>query len=252
MAASITEKPFLIDFAGNLLAYKLSGTPLSVSGRKAVTKWKIDIFPQRDYGFLISYGDKSFMFTIKSIAAASNEPYYIAYQTDTAALKAELLLKIASNFEISKDFAVTVSDSLELTFTSLHHGGDIVSLSSSDPQAVLTRMSAVSGIERKMKNGYKLFARLDVIGMDNGSIRQSATPHILLSLDSSNRATLPLALLRSYFTQADIPGLDEPFRAYPLQYAVIKYRLAYSDFFDGKVKVIKHSEYRYAVSGKIS
>jgi hypothetical protein len=36
MPATILEKPYLFDFAGNTLKFRLSGTPIAVTGNKAI------------------------------------------------------------------------------------------------------------------------------------------------------------------------------------------------------------------------
>ncbi|MDL2309460.1 hypothetical protein LJC68_09425 [Bacteroidales bacterium OttesenSCG-928-B11] len=250
MSVTITEKPYLIDFAGNLLTFKMTGTPVSVSGRKAVTQWKINMFPRLDYSFIIAYGEKQFVFTVKSVAASINRPDYIGNYRDLS-LKEELVVKIAGNYEMGKDFQITISDSLEITFAALDFGGENVSLSSSDPQASFSRIRLTEGIARSFKNGYKIFAFLEITRYANGSVQQLKTPPMLLSLDNTNKAVLPLTLLRSYFSQVDIPVIDEAFRAYILQYAIIKYALSYSDYHDGKVQLVKRFGYRYVTAGQL-
>jgi len=251
MPANITEAPFLFDFANNAIRYRLSGTPVSTTGRKAVTRYKINTMPRATYYITLRYGTKKFIFEISTSSIAANEPYQIYAYSTTAQRKDELIKKIAQNYYISKDYAVTVSDTLEITFTARQNGGANVSMQTDDSSANIQHVSQTTGIARTEKTGYKLFAKLEVTRFAPSTTTMQ-TPEILLHVDNSNRASLPLALLRSYFQGVDLPGLTQRLAAYPLKYAMIKCRLVYSDYFDGTVQMIKRSDERYLVNGKVS
>ena len=249
MAVSISEKPYLIDFVHNSLIYKLIGTPILQAGRKAVSKWKIAQMPRLDYSLVLSYGDKVFTFQIKNLAIANNTPHYIGITTN---MSKELIKKIAENYYISKDFEVSISEDLEMIFTSRTLGAPNVTLSTTDPQAILTNVSHVAGIEKIDKKNYKVFARFEITRYVNGTVQQSFTPEILLTPDTDNKVFLYLNILRPYFSQIDIPLIDELFGGTVLQYATLKYRLIFSDYFDDKVQVLKYSDYAFVVAGKLS
>lgn len=250
MAVSITEKPYLIDFAGNTLAYRLSGTPVKQAGRKAVSKWKITKFPRLNYSLILRYGEKLFSFEIKNSGVANNQPHYIGVTNDN--LKGELEKKIRDNYYISRDFEVFISDDLEIVFTSRIWGGYTVFLSTTDPQANLTNLYNTIGIEKIERSNYKVFARFEITRYLNGNVQEITTPEILLNLDHNNKTSLSLTILCSYFSQVDIPLVDESFGAHTLQYATLKYRLAYTDYFEGKIQVVNYSDYGFVVNGKLA
>jgi len=251
MSATIIESPLFLDFTNNAIKFRLSGTPTAVIGNKAVSKYKISTFPRANYNITVKYGTKQFLFYIRNTTTAQNEPYEIYLYSTTAQKKAELIKKIAQNYYIEKDYSVTVSDTLEITFSARQNGGEDVVLQTNDSAANITLLSQTTGIAKTEKAGYKLFAKLEVTRLTAGS-GTVQTPEILLHLDTNNKASLPLTLLRSYFSGVDTPMMSQKFAAYLLKYVMIKYRLVYSDYFDGLVQVLKYSEEKYLLNGKIS
>ena len=251
MSVSINQNPYFFDFAGNALKFYLTGTPTAVTGRKAVTKYKVNTLPRDTYNFVLKYGTKNYTFLCRSSTLAKNEPYEIYLYSATADKKSEFIKKFAQNYYIEKDFAVTVSDTLEITFTARQNGGDNVILQSNDSLANIQLLSQTTGIAMSERAGYKLFAKLEVIRLNSPSTTLK-TPEMWLHVDSAGKAVLPLALLRSYFVGANTPTLSQKFAAYTVKNTMIKYRLVYSDYFDGLVQVLKFSEYFYCVNGKIS
>lgn len=249
MSVSIVEKPFLFDFARNFVRFSLIGTPTAATGRKAVTYYKINTMPRVNHTLLLSYGKKSFTFTVRNIALDTFEIYSYSAQSQ---IKTELETKIAKNYHIARDFDVSVSNTLEIIFTAKDNGGDTVNLQSNDPSANIQLISRTTGIERTEKTGYRIFARLEVTRTLNGVARTSQTPEILLHVDINDRVSLPLTLLRSYFAAVDIPGLNESFTAYSLKYALLKYRLAFTDYFNGFVQILQYSDENYLVNAEIS
>jgi hypothetical protein len=251
MPTTISTAPFLFDFANNSIKFILSGTPVNVNGNKAVSRYKINTFPRADYYITISYGNKKFFFAIRTSNTAKTNPYEIFLYSTTLQKKTELISKIAQNYYIEKDYAVTVSDTLEITFTARQNGGEEVILQTNDSVANIQLISHTTGTARVEKEGYKLFAKLEITRFTAGSAVVK-TPEILLHVDSANKASLPLTLLRSYFQGVDTPAISQKFAAYSLKYAMIKCRLVFSDYFDGLVQMLKYSNEYYLVNGKIS
>jgi hypothetical protein len=251
MSATITENPFLFDFANNSLKFKLSGTPVAVTGKKAVTKYKINIQPRANYYLTVKYGIKKYVFYFRNTTAAQNEPYEIYLYSTTAQKQGELIKKIAQNYYIEKDFAVTVSNTLEITFTARQNGGENVILETNDTAANIQLVSQTAGVAKSEKADYKLFAKLEVTRLSSPNTTLQ-TPEMWLHVDAAGKAALPLALLRSYFPDAEKPGLSQKFAAYAIKNVLIKYRLVYSDYFDGLVQVQKYSDILYLVNGKVS
>jgi len=251
MPATIVEKPFLLDFAHNAVSIKLSGTPLAVNGRKAVTRYQIHTMPRAYYILALHYGTKTYNFSIRTSTTALTNPLEIYAYSNFEQIKRELEIKIAQNYGISRDFEVRVSDTLEITFTARQYGGNNVTLQSNDTSASILLLSQITGLERVEKTGYKIFGKLEVMRIVSGTANIIQTSEILLHTNTSNRALLPLTLLRSYFAAVDIPAYNENFAAYPLKYVLLAYRLAYSDYFDDLVQVIKYSDWQYLVNGKL-
>jgi len=252
MSVSILERPFLFDFANNQPAFKLSGTPTDVIGRKAVTRYKINTMPRINYNLLLTYGTKTFSFVCKTTTSAINSPFEIYLYSTTLQRKSELEAKIAKNYYISRDFEVNITDGLEITFTARQNGGNTVTLQSDDQTSNIQLISSTSGIERVEKTNYKVFAKMEVTQMIDGIVKTVQTPEILLHIDTDSKVFLPTTLLRSYFAGVDVPAVNEKFAVYPLKYALLKYRLIYSDYFDGLVQLLQYSDERYLVNGKIS
>lgn len=251
MPASLGANPFSFDFANNAIRFILTGTPVSVTGRKAISRYKINTFPRANYYITLSYGKKKFVFHICTAATAESNPAEIYLYATTTQLKAELVKKIAQNYYIEKDYAVTVSDTLELTFTARQNGGENVLLQTNDTSANIQLVSQTTGIEKVEKADYKLFAKLEITRLTAG-YPTVQIPEILLHPDNANKAILPLTMLRSCFQGVDTPSMSQKFAAYSLHYAMIKCRLVYSDYFDGTVQVLKYSPEYYLVNGKIS
>ena len=171
MSASIIEKPFFFDFAHNAVNFKLGGTPISVTGRKAVTRYKISVMPRTNYLLILRYGTKIYNFLVKQSSSASTNPNEIYPYTVSGQIKSELEKKIAQNYYISRDFEVTVSDTLEITFSAKQNGGDNVILQSNDSYANIQLLSQITGVERVEKNGYKpIFENTDERGIGTHSI----------------------------------------------------------------------------------
>jgi hypothetical protein len=252
MPADLVEKPFLLDFAHNAANFTLSGTPTSVIGRKAITRYKINRLPRTSYFLTLRYGTKTYNFLMKSTSTVLTNSLEIHYHTLSGLIKSELEKKIAQNYYISRDFDVQVSNSLEITFTAKQYGGNTVTLQTNDTNANIQLLNQTTGIEREERSGYRIFAKLEIIRTLYGGLQTTETPEILLYLNTSNRAVLPLTLLRSYFSGADIPAPNEKFAVYPLKYLLLKYRLMYSDYFDDFMQVMKCSEWYYLVNGKLS
>ena len=252
MSASIVEQPFIFDFVNNNLIFKLTGTPISVTGRKAVTRYKINAMPQANHYLMISYGTKAFEFIVKTTTSALQAPFEIFRYSSLSELKTELETKIAKNYYIARDFNVTVSDTLEITFTAKQNGGNTVTLQSTDSSANIQLLSTTTGVEMVEKAGYRIFAKLEVTRIVGGVTKTEQTPEILLHVDSDNRVSLPLSLLCSYLTAVDIPAPNESFAARSLKYALLKYRLVYSDYFNDTIQVLQYSDERYLVNGEMS
>lgn len=251
MSAAITSAPFLFDFANNALKFLLTGTPVSVIGSKAVSRYKITTFPRANYTVTVIYGSEKFVFNVSTSTIAQTNPYEIYLYSNILQKQTELINKIAQNYYIEKDYAVTVSDTLEIIFTARQNGGEKVTLQTNDTAANIQLISHTTGTARVEKTGYKLFAKMEIKQFTAGSA-VSYTPEILLHVNAANKASLPLTMLRSYFQGVDTPTMIQKFAAYALKHAIIKCRLIYSDYFNGLVQMQKYSSEYYLVNGKIS
>lgn len=251
MPASISGSPFVFDFANNSIKFTLLGTPVAIAGQKAVSRYKIITMPRANYHLSIAYGTKKYFFYFRNTAIAQTNPYEIYLYSAAQDKKNELIKKIAQNYYIEKDYVVTVSDTLEIVFTARQNGGEKVTLNTSDDAANIQLVSQTTGIAKTEKEGYKLFAKLEVTRFAINSTKLY-TPEILLHIDTNNRASLPLSMLRSYFQSVDAPGLSQKFAAYSLKNAMFRCRLIFSDYFDGVVQMLKYSADYYFVNGKIS
>ncbi|MCL2436103.1 MAG: hypothetical protein FWD09_08235 [Lentimicrobiaceae bacterium] len=252
MPANIVEAPFTFDFANNALSFRLSGTPVAVTGRKAESRYKINTMPRANYYLELTFGTKRLVFYFRNTTSAINEPYAIYLYSSAADRQNELLKKIGQNYYVAKYYSVTVLNTLEIRFTSRQNGGENVTLQTNDSAANIQFLSQTTGIEKVDKVGYKLFAKLEVTHCAAGITKTVHTPEILLHVSANNRASLPLALLRSYFQEVDTPSLSQKLAVYKLKYAMIKCCLVYSDYFEDTVQMIKFSNEYHLVNGKLS
>lgn len=248
MAVTIQEKPFTFDFAGNRTRFLLRGTPVSTNGRRSVSRFVINTLPSEHLA--VRFGNDSFEFAITTPAQARNTPNAIANYSNTASLRTELISKIAENYYISRLYDVVVDEDLALTFTSKDYGGDIVSIDdygSGDIDVV----SQIAGIARVEKPNYQVFARFEITRHHEGGVQTIESPEMLLHPGSDNIAELPVEILRSYFSAADVPSPTETYAAHILQYATLKYRLTFSDVYGDNpaVGVLKHSAEMFLSAG---
>jgi len=251
MPANIVEAPFFFDFANNATHFRLSGTPVAVTGRKAESRYKINTMPRASYYLELKFGTKTLTFCFRNTTSAINNPYEIYLYSAAADRQNELLKKIGQNYYVAKDYSVTVSNTFEIRFISRLNGGENVTLQTNDSAANIQLLSQITGIARTEKTGYKLFAKMEVT-LFAPSTTTVQTPEILLHVGADNRASLPLALLRSYFQGVDTPTLSQKLAVYTLKYAMIKCCLVYSDYFDETMQMIKFSNDCYLVNGKLS
>ncbi|MBR3577345.1 MAG: hypothetical protein IKN98_01040 [Bacteroidales bacterium] len=250
MPVTIREQPHPFDFAGNPTRYLLKGTPIVTAGQKSKSSWRVNALPSAV--LTLSYGETVFNFQITSISQARYYPDRIAAYTDPAQLQEELTSKIAENYTISRHYEVTVEDDLTVNFLSKEYGADVVYLDgngSGDIEMLVLNY----GIARTERPNYGVFAKFEITRYSSGSVQEVETPEILLHLNDSNMAVLPLEILRSYFTAADVPSLTETYDVYPLLYATIKCRLTYSDIYGivPQVNVLKHSQEFLLSAGKL-
>lgn len=250
MPVTIREQPHPFDFAGNPTRYLLKGTPLVTAGRKSKSSWRVNELPSTL--LTLSYGETVFNFQITSASQARYYPDRIAAYTDTAQLQEELTSKIAENYTISRHYEVTVEDDLTFTFVSKEYGADVVHLDGNG-SGDIEMLVLNDGIARTERPNYGVFAKFEITRYSSGSVQEVETPEILLHLNASNMAVLPLEILRSYFTAADVPSLTEAYNVYPLLYATIKCRLTYSDIYGNipQVGVLKHSQEFLLSAGKL-
>lgn len=250
MPVTIREQPHPFDFAGNPTRYLLKGTPLVTAGRKSKSSWRVNELPSTL--LTLSYGETVFNFQITSASQARYYPDRIAAYTDTAQLQEELTSKIAENYTISRHYEVTVEDDLTITFVSKEYGADVVHLDGNG-SGDIEMLVLNDGIARTERPNYGVFAKFEITRYSSGSVQEVETPEILLHLNDSTLAVLPLEILRSYFTAADVPSLTEAYNVYPLLYATIKCRLTYSDIYGTipQVNVLKHSQEFLLSAGKL-
>ena len=241
MAVTIREQPHPLDFAGNRPRFLLKGTPVSTAGSKSRSVWRVDALPSSV--LTVGFGGTVLDFQISTPYQAKDSALRIAAYTDTAMLKSELSTKIAGNHTIARHYDVTVADDLTLTFVSKDYGGETVTLDGNG-SGNIEQVGQVLGVARVQRPNYGVLAWLEVTRYNGGAVQELATPEMILHLDADNLVELPLEILRSYFAATDVPSLTETFNAYPLLYATLKYRLAYTDI-SGEVPqagVVKRSQ----------
>ena len=200
----------------------------------------------------VGFGDTVLDFQITSPYQARDRADRIAGYTDTSMLKKELQSKIAEHYTISRHYDVTLADDLTLTFLSKEYGGEVVTVDGNG-SGNIEQLEQAAGVARVLHPNYGVFARFEVTRYSGGAVQTLETPDMILHLDADDLAELPLDILRSYFTAADVPSLAETFAAYPLQYATLKFRLTYSDVSGEipQVGVLKHSQEAMLSAGRL-
>lgn len=251
MAVTIREQPHPLDFAGNRPRFLLKGTPVATAGSKSRSAWRVTALPSSV--LTVGFGDTVLDFQITSPYQARDRADRIAGYTDTSMLKKELQSKIAEHYTISRLYDVTLADDLTLTFLSKEYGGEVVTVDGNG-SGNIEQLEQVSGVARVLRPNYGVFARFEVTRYSGGAVQTLETPDMILHLDADDLAELPLDILRSYFTAADVPSLAETFAAYPLQYATLKFRLTYSDVSGEipQVGVLKHSQEAMLSAGRLN
>ena len=250
MAVTIREQPHPLDFAGNRPRFLLKGTPVSTAGSKSRSAWRVNALPSSV--LTVGFGDTILDFQITSPYQARDRADRIAGYTDTSMLKKELQSKIAEHYTISRHYDVTLADDLTLTFLSKEYGGEVVTVDGNG-SGNIEQLEQAAGVARVLHPNYGVFARFEVTRYSGGAVQTLETPDMILHLDADDLVELPLDILRSYFTAADVPGLAETFAAYPLQYATLKFRLTYSDVSGEipQVGVLKHSQEAMLSAGRL-
>ena len=250
MAVTIREQPNPLDFAGNRPRFLLKGTPVATAGSKSRSAWRVNALPSSV--LTVGFGDTVLDFQITSPYQARDRADRIAGYTDTSMLKKELQSKIAEHYTISRHYDVTLADDLTLTFLSKEYGGEVVTVDGNG-SGNIEQLEQVSGVARVLRPNYGVFARFEVTRYSGGAVQTLETPDMILHLDADDLVELPLDILRSYFTAADVPSLSETFAAYPLQYATLKFRLTYSDVSGEipQVGVLKHSQEAMLSAGRL-
>ena len=250
MAVTIREQPHPLDFAGSRPRFLLKGTPVATAGSKSRSAWRVTALPSSV--LTVGFGDTVLDFQITSPYQARDRADRIAGYNDTSMLKKELQSKIAEHYTISRLYDVTLADDLTLTFLSKEYGGEVVTVDGNG-SGNIEQLEQVSGLARVLRPNYGVFARFEVTRYSGGAVQTLETPDMILHLDADDLAELPLDILRSYFTAADVPSLAETFAAYPLQYATLKFRLTYSDVSGEipQVGVLKHSQEAMLSAGRL-
>ena len=250
MAVTIREQPHPLDFAGNGTRFLLKGTPILTAGSKSRSVWRVDALPSSV--LTVTFGDTVLDFQISTPYQAHDNAQRIAAYTDTGMLRTELTTKIAGNYTIARFYEVIVSNDLTLTFRSYDYGGEVVTLDGNG-SGDIEQVEQVAGVARVQRPNYGVLAWYEVTRYNGGAVQELVTPDMILHLDADNLAELPLEILRHYFAAADVPSLTETFNAYPLLYATLKYRLAYTDV-SGEVPqagVVKRSQECILTAGRL-
>lgn len=250
MAVTLREQPHPLDFAGNGTRFLLKGTPVLTAGSKSRSVWRVDALPSSV--LTVGFGGTVLDFQISTPYQAKDNALRIAGYTDTAMLKNELTTKIAGNYTIARLYDVTVADDLTITFLSKDYGGETVTLDGNG-SGDIEQVEQVAGVTRVQRPNYGVLAWFEVTRYNGGVVQELATPDMILHLGADNIAELPLEILRHYFAAADVPSLTETFNAYPLLYATLKYRLAYTDV-SGEIPqagVVKRSQECFLSAGRL-
>ena len=250
MAVTLREQPHPLDFAGNGTRFLLKGTPVLTAGSKSRSVWRVDALPSSV--LTVGFGGTVLDFQISTPYQAKDNALRIAGYTDTAMLKNELTTKITGNYTIARLYDVTVADDLTITFLSKDYGGETVTLDGNG-SGDIEQVEQVAGVTRVQRPNYGVLAWFEVTRYNGGVVQELATPDMILHLGADNIAELPLEILRHYFAAADVPSLTETFNAYPLLYATLKYRLAYTDV-SGEIPqagVVKRSQECFLSAGRL-
>ena len=250
MAVTLREQPNPLDFAGNGTRFVLRGAPILTAGSKSRSVWRVNALPSSV--LTVGFGGTVLDFQISTPYQAKDNALRIAAYTDTGMLRNELTTKIAGNYTIARLYDVTVADDLTLTFLSKDYGGEAVTLDGSG-SGDIGQVEQAAGVARVQRPNYGVLAWFEVTRYNGGAVQELSTPDMILHLDTDNLAELPLEILRHYFAAADVPSLTETFNAYPLLYATLKYRLAYTDV-SGEIPqtgVVKRSQECILTAGRL-
>ena len=253
MSVTIEENPFPLDFAGNRCQFRIRCTPYSGGGRKAVSTFKVNRMPELGYRLSVTHGTETLTLIVTVAYNKRDDPNFIMRRTQTDRIKAELEKKIARNYELAQLYDITVSDSLEIRFTSKEAGGDIVAVTSDDPDADIEELEQVTGVPPTARANYGVTAWLETERYVDGTAVSGRTPEFSFHPDSGGRVRIPLDVLRSLFTQCDVPPYSEAYGAHQLLYALVKYRLVFADRFGNppQVQSLLLSDWRLLSAGEM-
>ena len=175
MSVTIEENPFPLDFAGNRCQYRIRCTPYSNGGRRSVSVFKIGQMPGLGYSLTVTYGETSLSMIVTVAYNKRDDPNFLMRRTEPEKIKAELEKKVARNYDIAQLYDVTVSDELEIAFTSKEAGGDSVAITSNDPNAIIDEIEQVAGITPVARANYGVTGWLELQRYANGSVSEERT-----------------------------------------------------------------------------
>lgn len=254
MSITLSESPFTVDFAQNSLAAKFSCTPFLITGVRACKQFKFTSLPAVGKTITFSFNDTSLTFTLNQYVIAAKYSDQIAVALSIPYLLRSFEDKIVYHYFLNLYYNISaelVEDGLILTFFAKEPGSAYnIEITTNDSISHFTVLSSISGVDSNKRDNYYVYAQIAVNRYKNGLLESVRTPEILLSPDSNNKAGLPLDILRSYFSDCDLPNYSDTIAGYQLHYALLVYKILFAEIYgeDPVVQTVNHSNNLYLIN----
>jgi len=256
VSVNIVRKPFAVDFIQNDLSFVFKGDNIQVAGTKSVHKIQFIILRDGDeFGISINNTIYNFVVTKKTASNSSNINSLIIDNSGNPDLSDFVLKLNASYFSRDFDFKKerdTINFWDYISVISKVPGNNSIQSKNYYATAIYTLFCTqmTQGFERKFKDNYKIFVRLNFEYMNVGNKVSENSEEILLDVDESGYATLSLDILKGLSQKIDAPEtFSQVYKDFILNSIIIKYIVEYAEMFGGELKLIKKSTDFYGING---
>ena len=258
MSITLTERPFKYDFVRNQLAAKFICTPDSISGVRFYKQFYFTSFPGIGKTIDFSFGSTTIKFIVSYSFWAERQFNYIAQSSTPAEMLAAFEAKILYHYTLSQYYDISAEISgngVTLTFAAKNVGTEYnLTITTDDLTSHYTVLSGnIDGVDQVRRENYNVYCQLLINRYRNYLLETVRSPEIILSVDNNNNIKLPLEILKSYFSDCDIPNYQDSVAGYPLQYALLQYNILYSEIFGStpEVRQVFKSANLFALNAKM-
>ncbi len=243
---NLRKEPFKLDFIGNDPSWIVKTSPFHTPGRKRSVSFSVEtLLPGQLLWLETPYGDYQWNVVLSE---DPDDMMSLSSAATTEEVMMALERKMSHRHDLNEFFDISLvkeQNRVVVTVTAKEEepADPVVLYSNTTPCPVL---SSTSGLARTGKNGYKIAARMQYENPGNGGF----TPWLFFD-DNDGTVTIPATILIPCFARREIPVYNETVGAYPCTHLLMNARLCFAEFYDGIMRVVKISNWRTFVHGKI-